>query len=153
MESKGHSSRIAEIEKSALPGRLLKGATNLGTTWRAGQRCLSDWSRICPCVAPTDFCQVKRKWIALAEEFYGAPPHGLSGNEPFYVIEAMTLSQFRATGLTALIELPGAAMPIRVGSRGTTWKTILDLAELQDDDAVLAVAVDAVLKLQKMGSK
>jgi hypothetical protein len=151
-------SRIAEIERSALPSRLLKGAENLGAAWRDGQRCLSGFSRICPCSQPTDFCQIKRKWIALAEEYYGGPPFGLGGNEPFYIVEAMTVSQFKATKLTAIVEVPagvvtdtevGLRTQIRVGYLGTTWRTLADLADLQDDDAVLAVAVDAVVKLQK----
>jgi len=145
--------RVEAAKKSALPGRLLKGAGHLGRLYREGQRCLSGWSRICPCPTPTDFCQVKVKWVALADELYGGPPSSLAGHEPYYVIEAMTLSQFRASGLTALIELPGTPVPLRVGAQGTTWKTILDLAALRDDDAVLAVAVDAVMKLQKMGCR
>jgi hypothetical protein len=100
-------------------------------------------------LTPNDFCLVKRQWVELLEEYYNGPPFGLSGNEPFYVIESMTVSQFRATGLTALVDVPTAETPIRVGVRGTTWKTLVDLAALQDDDAVLAVAVDAVLKIQK----
>lgn len=142
--------RVEAAKKGALPGRLLKGAEHLGRLYFEGQSCLSGWSRICPCPTPTDFCQVKVKWVALADELYGGPPHGLAGHEPYYVIEAMTLSQFRASGLTALIELPGVPAPLRVGAQGTLWKTILDLAALQDDDAVLAVAVDAVVKLQRI---
>jgi hypothetical protein len=141
--------RVEAAKKSALPSRLLKGASLLGQLWKDGVRCVSLWSRVCPCEPKTSFCEVKRKWIALAEEYYEGPPHGLSGSEPFYVVEAMTVSQFRAAGLTALVEVPCSQVPIRVGIRGTTWKTIVDLAELQDDDAVLAVAVDAVIKIQK----
>jgi hypothetical protein len=161
MESKSIESRIAEIHRSAIPSRLLKGAENLGTAWRSGQRCLSGFARICPCPTPTEFCQVKLKWIALAEEYYDGMPFGLSGYEPFYVIEAMTVSQFKVTKLTALIQIPvqvsvsekevGVIQSeiIRVGYRGTTWKTIVDLSDLQDDDVALAVGVDAVVKLQK----
>jgi hypothetical protein len=153
--------RVAEISKAAIPGRLLKGATNLGEAWRAGQRCLSGFSRICPCPTPTEFCQIKRKWIVLAEEYYGGPPFGLTGNELFYVVEAMTVSQFKATKLTAIVQLPietvvqgneagvVSSTVVRVGHRGTTWRTLADLADLQDDDAALAVAVDAVIKLQR----
>lgn len=141
--------RIEAVKKSALPGRLLRGAEILGRLWRDGQRCLSGWARICPCPTPTDFCQAKVKWVAINDEYYGGPPFGLAGHEPYYVIEAMKVSQFRATGLTALVELPGAAESLRIGVKGTTWKTLVDLAALQDDDAALAVAVDAVVKLQK----
>lgn len=140
--------RVEAAKKSAIPSRLLRGAEVLGRLWRAGQRCLSGWARICPCPNPTEFCQVKVKWIGLSDEYYGGPPFGLAGHEPFYVIEAMTVSQWRASGLTAVVEVPGGEK-IRVGVRGTTWKTLVDLAALQDDDAVLAVAVDAVVKLQK----
>jgi hypothetical protein len=145
--------RVEAAKKSALPSRLLKGAGLLGQLWRDGTRCVSMWSRVCPCSPQNDFCQVKLKWIKLLEEYYDGIPFGLSGNEPFYVIEAMKVSQFRATGLTALVDVPHASTPIRVGVRGTTWKTLVDLAELQDDDAVLAVAIDAVLKLQKWETK
>ena len=100
---------------------------------------------------PTGFCLAKKKWIGLVEEYYGGMPFGLSGYEPFYVIEAMTVSQFRQSGLTATVEVPYSTVrtTIRVGSQGTTWKTLVDLADLQDDDAALAVGVDAVVKLQK----
>jgi hypothetical protein len=149
MEGQGIESIVDARKKAAIPFRLQKGASHLGRLYREGQRCPSSWSRVCPCQTPNDFCLVKRQWIQLLEEYYNGPPFGLSGNEPFYVIESMTVSQFRATGLTALVDVPHADTPIRVGVRGTTWKTLVDLAELQDDDAVLAVAVDAVLKLQK----
>lgn len=152
--------RIEAAKKSTLPGRLLRGAEILGRLYRAGQRCLSSWARICPCPNPTDFCQAKVRWVGIADELYGGPPFGLSGYEPFYVIEAMRVSQFRAMGLTALVQVPMqmtvsdkeigviSSAVIRVGVKGTTWKTIVDLGELQDDDVALAVGVDAVVKLQ-----
>jgi hypothetical protein len=139
--------RIEAAKKSALPSRLRLGAEHLGRLYREGQRCVSGWSRICPCFNPTPFCLVKKKWVALSDEYYGGPPFGLTSYENFYVIEAMTVSQFHATKLTALVEVPGGT--IRVGIRGTTWKTLVDLADLQDDDAALAIGVDAVIKLQK----
>lgn len=150
--------RILEIRKSELPGRLKNGAGILGELHRLGQRCISGWSRICPCPNPTDFCTAKRRWVSIADEYYGGPPFGLSGHEPFYVIEAMTVSQWHATKLTAIVEVPcgvvtdtdvGMRTTIRVGVRGTTWKTLADLAMLQDDDAALAVSVDAVVKIQR----
>jgi len=135
--------RVLEVQKQNLFPRLGKGAGILGELYREGQRCLSGWSRICPCPEPTGF--------GLVEEYYGGMPFGLSGYEPFYVIEAMTVSQFRQSGLTATVEVPYSTVrtTIRVGSQGTTWKTLVDLADLQDDDAALAVGVDAVVKLQK----
>lgn len=149
MESQGIESIVDARRKAAIPFRLQKGASHLGRLYREGQRCPSAWSRICPCSTPNDFCLVKRQWIQLLEEYYNGPPFGLTGNEFFYVIESMTISQFRAAGLTASVEIPGASRPIKFGTKGTTWKTLLDLAALQDDDAVLAVGIDAVIKLQK----
>lgn len=149
MENQGTESIVDARRLAAIPSRLSRGASHLGRLYREGQRCPSAWSRICPCSTPNDFCLVKRQWIQLLEEYYDGPPFGLGGNELFYVIEAMTVSQFRATGLTALVQVARDLPPIRVGVRGTTWKTLVDLAALQDDDAVLAVAVDAVLKIQK----
>jgi hypothetical protein len=76
----------------------------------------------------------------------GIAPNWLSG--PFGVIEAMTVSQFEATGLTALVEVPGSPVPIKVGSGGTCWQTILDLCTLHqtpDYDA----ALQAVIKIQR----
>lgn len=149
---KSSSDRIAEVKRSDTPSRLLKGAENLGVSWRAGQRCLSGFSRICPCPTPTDFCQIKLKWIKIAEEYYGGQPFGLSGYESYFVIEAMTASQLRATRFDVIVELPSAidaGERIRIGPGGTNWQTLLDLAALQDDDAALAVAIDAVVKLQK----
>lgn len=140
--------RVKEAEKSALPGRLRKGARILGRLYLEGQRCISGWSRICPCMKPSEFCDAKKRWVILNDEYYGGPPFGLAGHEPFYVIEAMTISQWRESGLTATVQVLGDQQ-IRVGVHGTTWKTIADLAELQDDDAALAVAVDAVVKLQR----
>lgn len=152
MHGKSSVDRVAQLQQTDPLGRLLKGATNLGAAWRAGQRCLSGFSRICPCANPTDFCQIKLKWIKIAEEYHGGQPFGLSGYEPYYVIEAMTASQLRATRFDVIVELPSTiddGARIRIGPGGSNWKTLLDLAALQDDDAALAVAVDAVVKLQK----
>jgi len=144
--------RVAQIQRSNTPARLLKGAENLGAAWRAGQRCLSGFSRICPCANPTDFCLIKLKWVQIAEEYYGGQPFGLAGHESYYVIDAMTISQFRATGLTAVVEIPMGPVSgekIYIGPKGTHWGTIANLAQFQDDDAALAVAIDAIVKLQK----
>lgn len=149
MESQGAGSIVEARRRAAIPFRLSRGASHLGRLWREKVRCVSLWSRICPCEVPNDFCLVKRQWIELLEDYYEGQPFGLTGNEQFYLIEAMTVSQFKSLGLTALVDVPTAETPIRVGVRGTTWKTLVDLAALQDDDAVLAVAVDAVLKIQK----
>lgn len=143
--------RIAQIQKSALLLRLNKGAEILGRLWREGARCLDPWGNGCPCgPKASEFCAVKLKWLGLAVEHYGGHPFGLNGGEPFYVIEAMTVGQFQATGLTALVELPPFDQKLRVGPKGTVWKTISDLGGIEDEVERM-VAADAVLRLQGVG--
>lgn len=149
--------RIEAVKRSAIPDRLIKGAEVLGRLWRKGVRCVSLWSGICPCSQKNDFCTAKTKWLGIVREFYGGPPYALpwnfpyvlSGTEGYFLLEAMSRKMFEATGLTIRIARPEDGVPIRIGPRGTNFQTIIDLAALQDDDAVLAVAVDAVIKLQK----
>ena len=140
---------IAAKKKAAIPGRLLAGAKVLGELWRFGSQCRSGWTGICPCDEKTDFCDAKARWLALLEELHGGLPYGLSGNEGYLVLEAMTKSQFEATGLTIKIARPGDRVPLRIGPKGTDFATIIDLAAI-DDDAELAVAHDAVVKLQEV---
>jgi len=143
--------RIAEIQKQALLLRLLKGAEILGRLWRDGGRCADPWGNGCPCgPKASEFCAVKLKWIGFAVEHYDGHPFGLKGDEPYYVIEAMTVGQFQATGLTAVVEIPGFDRPLRVGPKGTVWKTISDLGAIEDE-VERAIASDAVLRLQEAG--
>lgn len=140
---------IAAKQKAMLPSRLVKGAGVLGRLWREGVRCLGQWGNLCPCNAPTDFCLSKRKWLDLLKEFHGGLPYELSGNETYLVMEAMTVKMFQATGLTISVARPGDRVPIRIGPKGTDFDTLIGLADI-DDDAVQAVAVDAVVKLQEV---
>ena len=122
--------RVEELAKLALLGRLGKGSAYLGEVRSKGLRCGGGWTSECPCgTAATALCRGKLRWIKYLLELHdGQWPYELTGKEPFAIIEAMTVSQFMATGLTALVELPGAEKPIRVGKRGTIWETIVHLA-------------------------
>lgn len=142
--------RIKDIQKAALPARLLNGARVLGELWRNGTRCLGEWSGICPCRAPNDFCEAKKRWLSILREFHGTPlPYGLVGTEGFLVLEAMTVKMFEATGLTIRVEVPPARVPMRFGPKGTTFQTLIDLAAI-DDDVERIIAVDAVIRLQEV---
>jgi len=137
--------------RSMIPSRLVKGAAILGRLWRENVRCLSQWSGICPCASPTDFCLAKRKWLELVRELHDGYPHGLSGNEGFLVLECMDGAAFEASGLTIVKELPRARSPIRIGRGGTCPQTILDLAEIYEKDpANYASAVETVVRIQEV---
>ena len=140
---------IALKKKAILPSRLLAGAKVLGEFWREGVHCRSGWSGICPCDEKTDFCLAKARWLCILEELYDGLPYGLSGNEGYLVLEAMTVKMFNATGLTIKIARPGDRVPLRIGPKGTDFATIIDLAAI-DDEVELAVAHDTVVKLQEV---
>jgi hypothetical protein len=141
--------RIAELKKASLPGRLSKGAEILGQFWRDKVRCKNGWRQTCSCGSETSrFCEVKAKWLGLLQEFHGGWPYDLVGNEEYFVIEAMTVRQFEASGLTALVQVPGARKPLRIGPKGTQWRTLIDLACLPEGDD-LASGLEAVMKLQE----
>ena len=138
--------RVEEIKKTAISARLMKGAEILGDLRRRGLLCSAGWSAACPCTPPSDFCLAKAKWAALYADLHeGEDVSGLFSE--YGVIEAMTVRQWHATKLTALVEVPFSKKPIRVGPRGTTWKTLVDLAALVDT-ADYAAALQSVLKLQ-----
>ena len=139
---------VRDRQRAVIPSRLLRGAEILGRIRKAGQFCVGEWSRTCPCDPRSEFCDAKLHWIELVEELHQGPPFGLQGQERFYLAEAMTIRQWEATGLTALVELPGLAKPLRVGPRGTTWKTIMDLACVPEGDD-LASVLEAVQKIQE----
>jgi hypothetical protein len=148
---------IAARKRAMIVPRLIKGSEVLGRLWREGTRCRSEWSGICPCEAPSDFCIAKQKWLGLVRDLCGGPPyalpwnapHVLSGSEGYLVFELMSRKMIEATGLTIRIARPGDRVPLRIGPKGTDFQTVIDLAEI-DDDAVQAVAVDAVIKLQEV---
>lgn len=143
---------IAARQKAAIPQRLVKGAAILGRLWREGVRCRSEWSGLCPCAAPTDFCLAKRKWLELVRELHdGKYPHDLSGNEGFLVLECMDGAAFEASGLTIVKEVPGSRALIRIGREGTSRQTLLDLQEIYEKDpAHYAEAVEAVVRIQEV---
>jgi hypothetical protein len=141
---------IAAKQKAMIPSRLVKGAEILGKLWREKNRCVSEWSGICPCDPKRTFCVAKRKWLDLVLELNdGKYPHNLSGNEGFLVLECMDEKAFEASGLTILKELPGARSPIRIGKNGTCLQTILDLQALEGTPDY-AGAVEAVIKIQEV---
>lgn len=148
---------IAAKKRAMIVPRLIKGAGVLGRLYREGIYCLSQWSGLCPCPAPTDFCCAKLKWLGLIRELCGGPPYEtpwnspqvLSGTEGYLVLELMSRKMFEATGLTIRTARPGDRVPLRIGPKGTHFQTIIDLAAI-DDDAVQAVALDAVVKLQEV---
>ncbi len=139
--------RVEELKKRAGSRRLGTGSAYLGKAWRSGHRCKGGWTGSCPCppAEQTPFCKGKIRWVEiLLSSNDGRWPYELTGAEDFAIIEAMTLSQFEALGLTALVELPGAEQPIRIVSEPvlvthegrfqktvtprSAWWTIVDLA-------------------------
>lgn len=143
---------IAERKKAMIRPRLEKGAEILGRLWQDGTRCVSEWSGICPCPAPNDFCISKLKWLGLVRELHdGKYPHGLAGTEGFLVLECMTDKMFEVSGLTILKEVPGARSLIRVGRNGTCLQTILDLQEIREKEPEnYAAAVESVVRIQEV---
>jgi hypothetical protein len=126
--------RIEEIRKSALPGRLKIGAGHLGRLWKEGLRCKSGWRSTCSCgLDQTVFCRTKLKWIDVLRELRGGYPYGLAGTEEYFVIEAMTLSMVEASGLTVLVEVPGARKPVKLGGLPETWNLLPELAAMDED--------------------
>jgi len=142
--------RLIELKLEAMDDRLKKGAAYLGETWMRGLRCASGWKGSCGCGAgETAFCRGKLRWVALLlERNGGCWPYELSGQEDFAVIEAMTVSTFKASGLTAIVSMPGVSTPIRFGARGTPWQTMVDLA-LTEPGAERDGALRAVELIQK----
>ncbi len=142
---------VADRKKSMIPPRLVKGAAVLGRLWRDGICCVSEWSGVCPCPAPNDFCLSKKKWLGFVRDLHdGGYPHGLSGNEAFLVLECMDSKAFEASGLTIMKAVPGARVPIRIGRKGTCLQTILDLQALEGTPEY-ADAVEAVVRIQEVG--
>lgn len=141
--------RVQLARRAGLHSRLLRGAGAIGQIRRLGIFCTGEWSRECPCSPRSDFCDAKALWLELVEDLHGGPPWGLSGDEPFYLVEAMTVKQWAATGLTIRILPPTGNEVILVGSKGAGWETITTLGALygtQDYPEVLA----SVLAIQKV---
>jgi hypothetical protein len=132
-----------------LRSRLLRGAKVLGELWRSGARCAAEWSAVCPCDPQGIFCRAKERWVKIYGELNGEEEVAQLRRDGgrFGLLLAMTVRQFEATGLTLLVEVPGGEEPIRVGAKGTSWETLLDLAALRSTPDYTA-ALGAVLKIQ-----
>lgn len=143
--------RIEQVRRTGLKSRLVNGARVLGNYWRRGVRCSAGWSMKCPCGdGATEFCGAKVKWVDILRDHHGDVwPYGLEGTEPFFVIDAMSRSMSEASGLTIKIEYPGHP-PILVGPKGTDWRTIGQLSEIQDTPD-FSDAMEAVLMIQTVG--
>jgi len=127
--------RIEQIKKGSLPQRLGVGAGHLGRMWKEGVRCKSAWKATCACgLDQNSFCRTKLKWVGLLVELYGIFPDGLTGAEEYFVIEAMTLSMVKASGLVVLVEVPGARKPIKMGGALENWNLLNELGEMDPDD-------------------
>lgn len=125
--------RIAELQRNALVPRLQKGASILGQLWKSGSRCASGWRLGCSCPEPREFCSAKIKWLGLLKELHGGHPYGLTGEEQFYMIEAMTLSMVHASGLTVFVEV-GGPKPLKLGGHPNNWAILPELAEMDEDN-------------------
>ncbi len=140
--------RIAELKKTTIPGRLLRGCQVMGRLFQAGDRCQGGFTASCSCSPKNEFCKAKIRWLELLREFYGGWPYELSGNEEFFMIEAMRWSWLEAFGFAMNVEVPGARKPLRFGAKGTIWNTLLDLA-LIEPGPERDQAMEAVVKLQE----
>ncbi len=140
--------RIQEVQQAMLPERLRRGAQTLGELWRSGQRCRGGWSGYCDLeehrIEKQPFCIAKARWVGLLKDFYGGWPYELTGREPYAVIEAMKLSWFEGSGLTAAVEIPNARCPVKFGKHGTHWWTLLDLVFANEPEEI-----EAVIKIQE----
>lgn len=143
--AEGHLLEIARNERAMTPARLLKGAGVLGRIWRDGHRCAGGWSRGCGCAAPTVFCQAKARWINLLDSL--PPGHARewtrTNDGPLFAVEAMTVDEAEASGLTFFVLAADGRRFVFGGQRGTCWKTLRDLRKAPE-------AGDAVAKIQKV---
>lgn len=142
--------RVEQIRKGAIPQRLASGAGHLGRMWKEGTRCKSSWRATCACgLDQNSFCRTKLKWVGLLVEFYGIFPDGLTGEEEYFVIEAMTLSMVKASGLVVLVEVPGARKPLKLGGDNEIWN-ILNELEAMDEDSRPGFLETVVLMQEKL---
>lgn len=143
--AEGHLQEIARNERAMTPARLVRGAAVLGRIWRNGHRCAGGWGKICGCAAPTVLCQAKARWITLLDSL--PPGHAREWTRthdgPLFVVEAMTVDEAEASGLTFLVSGPDGKRLVFGGARGTCWKTLRDLRKAPE-------AHDAVVKIQKV---
>jgi hypothetical protein len=141
---------IIAKQKAMIPSRLIHGAEILGRLYREQVRCLGEWSAVCPCPVPNDFCLSKKKWLGLVRELHdGKYPHDLAGHEGLLILECMDSRMFEASGLTIVLEIPPKRALLRIGRKGTCGQTILDLVAIpagEERDA----AVEAVVRIQQV---
>jgi len=122
--------------RSEIPARLGRGAEVLGSLWRAGTRCGGGWSRSCPDEGrTTPFCLAKAKWLELLFDLQPAflADPWWTGDEEYFVIEAMMCRQASMTGLTVTVQ-DDKGREWKVGPKGTVWKTLWGLAQVSEDE-------------------
>lgn len=142
--------KIAAKQKAMIPQRLVRGAEVLGELWRSGTRCGGEWGPICVCQTPNDFCVAKKRFLDLVRELHnGKYPHELAGHEGLIVLECMDSKMFEASGLTIVLEVPPKRALLRIGRKGTSGQTIVDLEAIpagEERDA----AIEAVVRIQQV---
>jgi hypothetical protein len=139
--------RIEELRRGGIKDRLARGAGILADLWRQGIRCGNGWKKDCVCPAKNEFCAAKNKWVGLLVDHHAAVPYGLTGAEDFFVIEAMTPTMIKASGLVVLVEVPGARKPLKLGGDVQTWDIFPEL-EVMDPDNVPGF-LETVVRLQE----
>jgi hypothetical protein len=140
---------VEAVQKGVLATRLGTGAGHLVKFWREGIRCGSGWQATCNCgPGETPFCRAKIKWVGLLVELHaGKYPYDLTGSEPFFIVEAMTVQMVKASGLIVLVEVPGARKPIKFGGLMGGWNLLPELAAMDADD--VPGVLEAVVLVQE----
>lgn len=136
--------RIEELRRGGIKDRLAKGAGILAGLWRTGIRCGNGWKKDCVCPAKNEFCAAKNKWVGLLADHHAGIPYDLSGQEPFFVIEAMTPQLIKASGLVVLVEVPGARKPVKLGGNVESWNIFPELG-VMDPDSIPAFLETVIL--------
>src|SRR3990172_6477082 len=111
--------RIAELQKAAIPARLLKGAAVLGHLWKSVGRCGNGWALHCndPEGGASEFCCAKTKWIQLLRALGAARLADVDPKSPFATLEAMTVRGLEATGFTVSVGGRGMGSHVNVGGK------------------------------------
>jgi hypothetical protein len=116
--------------------RLFKGAQYIGGLWAKGQRCESaGWMAGCSCDHPTEFCKAKALWVRLA----GEVKREVDAQSPFGIIEAMSIAEIEAAGVTIMVQFPAGILD--VGKKGAMqWSTLRSYMDKPRDlDSVILV--------------
>lgn len=141
--------RIEELRRGGIKDRLAKGARIMIDLWRSGVRCGNGWKKDCVCPVKNEFCLSKNKWVGLLAEHHAGIPYGLTGEEPFFIIEAMTPRLIQASGMVVLVEVPGARKPIKFGGKVESWDLLPELG-VMDPDNVPALLETVVVMQEKL---